>query len=53
MHIECQKKTLLLQNKNCSDNVEVGSLTAQNVLISSGGNLTTSTGLQVTLSSRQ
>lgn len=51
--IECQKKTLLLQNKNCSDNVEVGSLTAQDVLISSGGHLITSTGVQVTLSSRQ
>ena len=51
--IECQKKTLLLQNKNCSDNIEVGSLTAQDVLTSSGGHLTTSTGLQVTLSSRQ
>jgi hypothetical protein len=51
--IECQKKTLLLQNKNCSDNIEVGSLTAQDVMTSSGGHLTTSTGLQVTLSSRQ
>lgn len=50
--IEYQKKTLLLQNKNCSDNIEVGSLTAQEVETASGGHLFTSTGLQVTLSSR-
>lgn len=51
--IECQKKTLLLQNKNCSDNKEEGVLSQAAMESYSGQNMTTGSGIQMTIESKQ
>jgi len=53
LDIDCQKQTTQLVNKNCSDNSEDGAIAEQALMSASGNNIFTSTGLQVTISSKQ
>ena len=48
--IECQKQTMQLVNKSCTDNTNSGTIDSQEVYMSSGNIVTMSTGVQVTLS---
>lgn len=50
--IEYQKKTLLLQNKNCNDNQENGVLSAANTVSENGNNVFSGSGIQVVVNSR-
>lgn len=51
--IECQKKTLLLQNKNCSDNKQSGQLAEEEITTTSGREMTTGSNLPMVIYSRQ
>ena len=50
--IECQKKTLLLVNKNCNDNVENGELSAEQMVSEDGRDVVSASGISVVSNSR-
>ncbi len=45
--IECQKKTLLLVNKNCDDNVENGELSAEQIVSEDSRDVVSASGISV------
>lgn len=53
INIECQKKTLLLQNKNCNDNEENGVLGGEDVISESQSTVFSGSGIQVVVNAKQ
>lgn len=51
--IECQKKTLLLQNKNCNDNEENGVLGGDDAISENKVSLFSASGIQVVVNAKQ
>ena len=53
LDIECQKKTLLLVNKNCNDNVEEGVLSAAQVVSSEQERVVSASGINIVINAKQ